>query len=456
MVKYFKKFKKHSDYNTYITSQDKILPNVSYCELENEVHFNKLSYADNYLTFITLEDGTFTFTMSQKLSTSAVPSISYSIDNGKTWVTTQNVDNQEVIITTPTINAGDKILWKSNAVQYCTNPNPYPNGDEGYGYFFSSGNFNIEGNIMSLMYEDDFKGRTTLKELISTGAMAGSFSNLFKNSTKLVSVKNLSLPATTLEQYCYYYMFYGCTSLTSTPTLPATTLASSCYNSMFKGCTSLTTPPKLPATTLAGSCYGGMFQGCTSLTTAPKLLTTTLEQYCYYSMFQDCTSLTTAPELPATTLANSCYYYMFNGCTSLTSAPTLPATTLAERCYHGMFDGCTSLVSTPTLPITTLTNYCYSNMFNGCTALTTPPELPATTLANNCYEYMFSGCTSLTTAPELPAITLVQNCYRYMFNGCTSLNYIKAMFTTTPSTTYTQNWVQNVASSGTFVKNSSA
>ena len=32
-----------------------------------------------------------------------------------------------------------------------------------------------------------------------------------------------------------------------------------------------------------------------------------------------------------------------------------------------------------------------------------------------------------------------------MFYGCTSLNYIKAMFTTTPSTTYTQNWVQNVA-----------
>jgi hypothetical protein len=43
-----------------------------------------------------------------------------------------------------------------------------------------------------------------------------------------------------------------------------------------------------------------------------------------------------------------------------------------------------------------------------------------------------------------------------MFQGCTSLNYIKAMFTTTPSTTYTNNWVQGVASTGTFVKNSAA
>jgi hypothetical protein len=43
-----------------------------------------------------------------------------------------------------------------------------------------------------------------------------------------------------------------------------------------------------------------------------------------------------------------------------------------------------------------------------------------------------------------------------MFNGCTNLNYIKALFTTTPSTSYTWNWVQGVASTGTFVKSTSA
>ena len=37
----------------------------------------------------------------------------------------------------------------------------------------------------------------------------------------------------------YYFMFYGCTSLTSCPTLPATTLAAYCYYYMFSGCTSL-------------------------------------------------------------------------------------------------------------------------------------------------------------------------------------------------------------------------
>jgi hypothetical protein len=69
---------------------------------------------------------------------------------------------------------------------------------------------------------------------------------------------------------------------------------------------------------------------------------------------------------------------------------------------------------------------------------------------------MFNGCTSLTTAPELPATTLVNSCYEYMFEGCSNLNYIKAMFTTEPSSSYTTNWVNGVAASGTFVKNSAA
>ena len=160
--------------------------------------------------------------------------------------------------------------------------------------------------------------------------------------------------------------------------------------------------------------------------------------------------------LPSTTLATRCYALMFEGCTSLTSAPELPALTAATECYFEMFYGCTSLTTAPELPATTLANSCYSHMFDGCTSLTSAPELPATTLAEMCYQFMFRGCTSLTTAPELPATTLVSNCYNYMFYGCTNLNYIKAMFTTTPSTTYTYNWVNGVSSTGTFVKNSAA
>ena len=42
-----------------------------------------------------------------------------------------------------------------------------------------------------------------------------------------------------MANYCYAYMFSGCTGLTQAPALPATKLANSCYSNMFQGCTSL-------------------------------------------------------------------------------------------------------------------------------------------------------------------------------------------------------------------------
>ena len=122
-----------------------------------------------------------------------------------------------------------------------------------------------------------------------------------------------------------------------------------------------------------------------------------------------------------------------------------------------MFKYCSSLTTAPSvLPATTLTLNCYNGMFYGCSKLTTAPQLPATTLANYCYQYMFYQCTSLTTAPELTATTLKSGCYSYMFYGCSKLNYIKAMFTTKPTSTYTNSWVLGVSDKGTFVKNKNA
>ena len=398
MGKYLKKFENHSQYESYIAT-DFVKPNVSICVQEGDVHYNPFSYTDEYLTFVAKGSGTFTF-MPQSSNV-----ISYSTDNGTTWTQGNSVS----------INSGDKILWKGTMT-------PLEYG--GIGRFTSTGNFDVQGNAMSLLFGDNFKEQTDLTGKYFT------FYNLFSGNTKVVNAENLSLPATTL--------------------------ASNCYNSMFKGCTNLTTAPELPATTLEEYCYGCMFQNCTNLTAAPELPATTLANYCYQNMFYNCTSLTTAPELPATTLVKSCYNGMFYGCTNLVTAPELPATTLASQCYYYMFQGCTSLTTAPELPAETLASSCYGVMFYGCTSLTTAPELPATTLASNCYYSMFYGCTALTTAPELPAKTLNSGCYNNMFSGCTSLNYIKAMFTTAPSATYTANWVSGVSASGTFVKNSAA
>ena len=222
-------------------------------------------------------------------------------------------------------------------------------------YLRGTGNTVITGN-----------GNKDSYKWVLTGSNITCIGNI-ENLLDYATVESGNHP--TMADYCYYYMFYGCTGLTQAPALPATTLAKDCYGHMFQGCTGLTQAPALPATTLA--------------------------KYCYYYMFYGCTSLTQAPALPATTLAENCYAYMFRGCTSLTQTPVLPATTLAVGCYQDMFYGCTSLTQAPALPATTLLTYCYSYMFRGCTSLTQIPALPATTLVGYCYQYMFQDCSKI-------------------------------------------------------------
>ena len=305
-MKYLKLFENHRQYEDYVAS-GLTLPNVSHYIQEVEMHYDPYvhDYSQDYLTFEALEDGTFRF----------AKVINYSTDGGATWTEGSKVE----------VNNGDKIMWKAELT---------PASNEGLGNFSSTGNFNVEGNAMSLLFGDNFKGQTDL-----TGKDF-AFSYLFANCQKLISAENLSLPATTLAYYCYFAMFNGCRSLTTAPQLLATTLAQYCYSSMFSGCRSLTTAPQLLATALAHGCYNSMFYGCTSLTTAPELPATALTNACYYSMFYGCTSLTTAPELPATTLASNCYGSMFSGCTNLNYIKamftTTPSTTYTKNWVSGV------------------------------------------------------------------------------------------------------------------------
>ena len=419
-------------------------------------------YSKEYLTIKSLADNntiTWTFTGSDPIQ-----NVIYWSKNGTSW-TSAIASTSDTPVSLATLNKGEKMYLKGENVTYASSASRYS-------HFNSDAEFNISGNIMSLIYGDNFIGQATLS---STYNFVGIF-----RSSKVYDASNLILPATTLANYCYSNMFNGCTSLATAPVLPATTLASSCYAYMFYGCTSLATAPVLPATTLTNSCYRSMFNGCTSLATAPVLPATTLESSCYSNMFQNCTSLTAAPELPVTTLANYCYAYMFYGCTSLATAPVLPATKLTTSCYAYMFEGCSSLATAPVLSATTLANSCYMSMFAG-TKITAAPELPATTLANSCYrnmfygcasliypptlnatilqprcyQHMFFGCTSLKNAPELPAKTLATYCYAYMFQNCTSLSYIKCLATNISASNSHDWWLYNVASTGTFVKSSS-
>lgn len=213
MLKYIKQFANHTAYQSAESNLDK--PNVTLCTQENEIHYNPFhDYSKDYLTFVALEDTQF------KLSKN---DIYYSLDNGNNW--TQLLKNTY----TPIIQSGNKIIFKAELVP--ASSTQFFNF--GIGTFSSTGRYEAEGNIMSLLYGNNFNGQ------ISLSGKKYAFTYLFQKSSNLVNAINLVLPATTLSQECYSLMFEGCTSLLKAPVLPALTLYSGCYTAMFENCTSL-------------------------------------------------------------------------------------------------------------------------------------------------------------------------------------------------------------------------
>ena len=197
------------------------------------------------LTFEALEDGTFSFTKN-----GTGDDIQYSKDNGTTW--TPLVSGETVSVVT-----GDKVMWKSTIT-----PNTsYPYG---IGTFSSTNNFNLCGNIMSLLYGDDFKGQTSLEDKDYV------FYRMFHYCTKMIDASNLILPATTLAKDCYNSMFQGCTRLTTSPELSATTLARYCYSDMFSECTSLNHITMLATNISASGCLALWVYGVASTGTFVK------------------------------------------------------------------------------------------------------------------------------------------------------------------------------------------
>lgn len=323
-MKYTKLYGSHNNYeSSTLTSPIQLSYDNSH------LHIN-YDYSKEYLTFFALENIEVSFTGT---------GLYYSLDYGHTWI--EYIDPILVY-------KGDYIMFKGEMTPTGSTSALGSNLDQrGIGRFVCSGKFKASGNIMSLLFGDNFIGQ------LSLSGKNCAFSNLFRNNTNLISAKNIILPATTLSIACYFETFEACSSLIDTP--------------------------KLPAKTLSSECYRDMFGNCISLMEISDDLTTT-------------------------------------------------STSLATYCFSGMFKR---------------------------TGITIAPPLPHMTLANNCYAWMFYECPNLISC-ILPATTLVSTCYNKIFYNCPKLNYIKAMFTTTPSGSYTLEWVYGVPSSGTFVKNSSA
>ena len=179
------------------------------------------NYANDYLTFYSWENNNeITWYATHPSHTKT---IEISIDNGNTWVskTSSNTGTYTGTLLA-TLNAGDKMLIKG------TNNGYSDEWGSWWNTFGSSKDFNIEGNIMSLIYGDNFIGQTTI-------TTERTFAYLFEHTYNLKNAQNLILPSTTLTEGCYLCMFND-SHLLNAPVLPATTLSPDCYHSMFSRC----------------------------------------------------------------------------------------------------------------------------------------------------------------------------------------------------------------------------
>lgn len=269
-------FDTHSEYETYINGTP-TLPNVSYCNDNMHSHYTPKphDYSKDYFTIKSLNDDMKIYFGSNNDLGSSI-NLSYSVDDGNTWtVANTSSMNWGDQIQLTTINTGEKVLFKGINTTFGDqdgySAHLFAYRDD-YGSGLSVYGIEVEGNIMSMFYGDNFQDKTSFP--------TNTFNQLsyFCASTTVVYAHNLILPATTLTQACYERMFDYCTRLLTAPKLPATTLAQSCYDSMFNNCTSLTTAPELPTIELSSACYRAMFYNCSSLNYI-KAMFTTQDQY---------------------------------------------------------------------------------------------------------------------------------------------------------------------------------
>ena len=239
--------------DTYVQAYSMLRGKQSQVVSETCIYSDVHDYSMDYLTFQILENGVIPWKQNTVAKT-----IEYSLNAGS-WVSITSTSSGVMI----NVSQGDTIRFRGTNNVYCNgNKSQYSgfglgesgtNGD----YVSNAASFNVEGNIMSLIYGDNFINQTSFP--------SGTYNlcSLFKKA-KVVSAENLILPVTTLTEACYRAMFSWATNLTNAPKLPALTLAKFCYWYMFES-TAITTAPDLLAETLVNSCYGSMFTGCASL-----------------------------------------------------------------------------------------------------------------------------------------------------------------------------------------------
>ena len=295
MNKHLTLFDNHSDYNTYITG-DPVLPNVSYCKTQDEVHYNPFVPETRLVIKYNVTDTSTTTKLCNSISVSEF--IEIEIDG---------VVQPSVVDTYTFDTTGE------HTVKYTL----------------------IDGTTLGQNAATFFNCTNIIKAIIPNGVT--SISTVFYGCTNLTSV-TIPDSVTTIGSNA----FNGCSGLTSI-TIPdsVTTIG----QSAFYGCTNLTSiniPNSVENIALAA------FQNCSSLinVTIPNNITTINQ-----ASFLGCSSLTSIIIPNSVTYIDSGAFYQ---CTGLTSVTIGSGVTFI---HDGVFNDCSSLISVTLLSITPPTQH---------------------------------------------------------------------------------------------------
>ena len=347
MGKYIKQFETHSAYNTYITGQDKVLPNVSYCEDNNEVHYNIWYDPEKFVAKFNVTDTTTATslfnnpTLLKKLEIDGV--VQPNVVTSYTFSTTGIHTVKYTLNDNVTSIDGASFNGKSNMISI-TIPNTITIiGDSAFAGCTSLTSVSIPNGITSIG-NGAFSGCRSLKTITipnsvtSIGAAAFGGCRSLKTITipSSVTTINGSLGDFDFEDVIFESINPNATFVRDATNKVLTNIAgdtlicgfdntntiapntiTSIGGAAFNGCTSLTSVSIPNGITSIGN---GAFAGCTSLTsiTIPNSVTTI-----GYNAFSTCTSLTSVTiGNSVTSIAN----VAFGFCSALTSV-TVQATT---------------------------------------------------------------------------------------------------------------------------------
>lgn len=214
--------------------------------------------------------------------------------------------------TTIAMNEGETLFLRGN------NPNGL-SGDntDKYVELFCSYNFEVKGNVMSLLSRTGF---TTMTSIPNCG-----LNRLFYNKSTLVDCSDMSFGAvTTVGSYGLYRMFYN-DNITTPPDMSAIERIndSGCYE-MFYSCDNLAEPADLSSLSVFGAqCLRNMYMDCVSLSYPSQLPSARRidGRNVMQSTYMRCTSLRVPVDLSkVTAMGNYSLTTTYSGCTNLNTA----------------------------------------------------------------------------------------------------------------------------------------